>query len=764
MKRFSKLSVAVLIALLCAISFAACGDGGNKTDAPVVTFMSDGKVHATVEAKAGASLPAPPQKEGQTFDGWFLDDEAFLQPFTTLSGVTANATVYAKWTPAGQGSQAVTVTFISNNETHATVTADSSAVMPQNPQREGLVFGGWFLDNGTFLQPFTSLSGVTSNIAVYAKWAVEPPPSAEALAFITVVGSLGTISFESNIILAAALARYNALTEAEKARTDVTAAKSAYNSKKAEYDALVTAAQAEAAPTEFVALVGAIPKTDEIAPTKADGAKIAAARSCYGTLTETAKGLFDVAGALLRLVEAEQKFAGFEGKMVLLTVIRASTTMTGPNFGSTSGKAPYDADMNGSMLWAAAESAKLAASALDAGDFIGIVSFSQTATTRLSVSPASRADDIDAALSGVTSVQGTSYGNAVARAQAVMGEISDTCKKHTLFISGGAGSNETALQITEYRNAIETMAAEGATLSVIDVSQLTSNSTVHKPMSDAGGGAYYHMPCDIFSGNLNQAVLQREIVRVKSPESDSIKDITSVAVPAGTTSIDAFAFLGYNSLVSVTIPSSVLSIGEGAFADCAALTDITIPASVSNIGERAFYDCAALTNITIPASVSSIGDNAFLKCSGLTSITVASGNTAYKSDGDCLIRISDNVLIAGCNSSVIPGYVTGIGDYAFYKFTALTSITIPSSVTSAGRRVFSGCRNLSITWHYNPVLGRTSLSDYLTEVIIPDSVTGIGIYAFDGCANLASVTIPDSVQRNVINQDCPQTCKMESCA
>ena len=70
--------------------------------------------------------------------------------------------------------------------------------------------------------------------------------------------------------------------------------------------------------------------------------------------------------------------------------------------------------------------------------------------------------------------------------------------------------------------------------------------------------------------------------------------------------------------------------------------------------------------------------------------------------------------------------VTGIGGFAFYGRTSLTSVTIGDSVTSIGEDAFYGCTSL-------------------TSVTIPDSVTSIGHDAFEGCTSLTSVTIPDSV-------------------
>jgi len=69
--------------------------------------------------------------------------------------------------------------------------------------------------------------------------------------------------------------------------------------------------------------------------------------------------------------------------------------------------------------------------------------------------------------------------------------------------------------------------------------------------------------------------------------------------------------------------------------------------------------------------------------------------------------------------------LTTIGDYAFNK-TSLTTVTIPSSVTSIGNGAFTSC-------------------NHLTSITIPAGVTSIGHYAFSNCNSLSSVTIPASV-------------------
>ena len=149
----------------------------------------------------------------------------------------------------------------------------------------------------------------------------------------------------------------------------------------------------------------------------------------------------------------------------------------------------------------------------------------------------------------------------------------------------------------------------------------------------------------------------------------------------------------------VVIENCVTSIGDSAFKDCTDLTSVTIPDSVASIGCDAFSGCESLTSVTIPDSVTSIGDGAFEGCTGLTSITVAENNSVYDSRNNCnaIIETEYDCLLFGCQNTVIPDSVEGIGGFAFYGCKSLTSVTIPDSVEYIGSSAFNGCSGLTST-------------------------------------------------------------------
>ena len=227
--------------------------------------------------------------------------------------------------------------------------------------------------------------------------------------------------------------------------------------------------------------------------------------------------------------------------------------------------------------------------------------------------------------------------------------------------------------------------------------------------------------------------------------------ITSVtfAPPSSVTTIGEGAFFGCGSLASVMIPTSVSVIGSGAFYYCVSLTGVTISAGVTSVGVCAFVDCTSLTSLTFPASVTDIGDGAFEGCTKLASISVDGSNPDYSSVGGVLFDKNQTTLVAypagnAVTSYTVPSSVTAIGNYAFYLCAKLGSVTLPAGVTSIGDFGFFACSGLtgiaipaSVTSIGNQTFANCGK---LTSVTIPTSVTSIGFYAFAYCASLTAAT------------------------
>lgn len=229
---------------------------------------------------------------------------------------------------------------------------------------------------------------------------------------------------------------------------------------------------------------------------------------------------------------------------------------------------------------------------------------------------------------------------------------------------------------------------------------------------------------------------------------DTVVVIPSKINGVTVTTIGTDAFLGLN-ITSVTIPASVTEIGSNAFAGCTNLTSVHYAGDWSNLtiqsGNPAVQDAAnellfdfefilnntavivtrykgPAADVTIPSRykgkpVTAI-NNAVFPNSAVTSVTIPDSVTAIP-----------DAAFANCfqlTNISIPNSVTYIGYSAFSSCTSLKSVTLPSSLSSISEALFSGCSQL-------------------TTIHIPDSVSSIQSYAFCACENLKTIRIPVTV-------------------
>jgi len=309
--------------------------------------------------------------------------------------------------------------------------------------------------------------------------------------------------------------------------------------------------------------------------------------------------------------------------------------------------------------------------------------------------------------------------------------------------------------------------------------------------------------------------------------------ITTVTIPSSVTTIGANAFQYCSNLATISLgyisESTTVDVGSSAFAGVSASltiqgtsgtsvipntssapglfsslstasTTITL-ANLTTIGNYAFYGSTAITSVTIPLTVTKIGESAFNACSALATIKLGytSNPASFTAGSGAFAGVSATLTIqATSGTSVIPNAATSvtgmftslstasttitlvnlttIGNYAFYGSTAITSVTIPSSVTTFGTSAFNSCSNLAtinleytgtptITVNSNAFLGIkatltiqgttpscvipntssapglfSSLSTADTRVTLA-SLTRIGTNAFNGSTTITSITM-----------------------
>ena len=321
------------------------------------------------------------------------------------------------------------------------------------------------------------------------------------------------------------------------------------------------------------------------------------------------------------------------------------------------------------------------------------------------------------------------------------------------------------------------------------------------------------------------------------------KDLTSLTLPTGLISIGDRAFGNCYSLTSFEFPSSLTTLGEFVFAGCNGLTNLTlhsgltevksdylfgggsnynnlkdvryiidsdletylvsnhpifyeincgikyylndqeittleIPSEINSIGDGVFYSSNSLTNLTLSSKVSSVGISAFSYCSNLKDVRyyiyddlatyiqnghpgfyVNCGIKYYWNDQEITtleipssVTSIGNHAFYGCSGLItlnLPSNVISIGDWAFGTCSNLASVDLPSSIIKMGKSVFSGCKNLNsvkLPSEITAISNRTFKGcSSLKNIELPAGITLIGNEAFMSCRNLQSINLPAGI-------------------
>lgn len=148
-----------------------------------------------------------------------------------------------------------------------------------------------------------------------------------------------------------------------------------------------------------------------------------------------------------------------------------------------------------------------------------------------------------------------------------------------------------------------------------------------------------------------------------APWNFQAKNINTIIVSEGVTTLGGYAFYNCKYASSVTLPNSLMSIGRNAFNICQKITSIVIPSSVANIGQYAFSACSGLTSIRF-LGCPTINIGAFQRCEAIKTILCASEIPPVCSQSQNPFTFVDDAILGAAKLSV-PG--SAISEYQAHE-------------------------------------------------------------------------------------------------
>lgn len=152
-----------------------------------------------IDGKLQAEPPEVAERTGYTFQGWYTADGTVVNQNRVF---TKGTIAYARWLKDGE-TPTYTVTFYWDERDGAeiydtkTVKADQTIDWPDNPEREGHTFQGWFADDNT---EYKEGAAFTNSMNLYARWKEDPKvPDPPKTFTITLDANGGTLSGASTV-------------------------------------------------------------------------------------------------------------------------------------------------------------------------------------------------------------------------------------------------------------------------------------------------------------------------------------------------------------------------------------------------------------------------------------------------------------------------------------------------------------------------------------------------------------------------------------
>ncbi len=734
------LLIAVLLVIACvAMVLCSCTAEGKYK----VTYSVDGQVYSTATVNRGGRLvlPEAPKKSGYRFEGWYLDDGVWTQPFNEKTSVIADITVYAHWLEIiNPEPQSYVITFDSTGGSAVKSIRVRSGVeftLPTNPERADYTFEGWYTDT-SYQTTFTQDTVVTRDMTVYAKWTLKNSDTYFNVkdGILTSLTEDGKKSKELSLPLQ--INGVDIVGIGDELFKDDTVLTSVTFPKGSKYKSIGARAFENCTSLTTVKFSNSV---TEIGAGAFSGCKALVSAQLPTELKRIEEDLFSGCSALTTAVAPGAEYIGARAfadctKLVAFSVSESVTEIGEKAFYRCIGMTSLALRANGE----------------NGVRKIGAFAFYYCQSLKSIVIP-----------------------NTVTE----LGESAFYMCNGATDLTVGAGITSIPQNAFGYMSAL-TSVTFGSDITAVGEKAFAfckALKTLSLPDSVTTLGVGFAMNCT----GLEKITVPASVTIIPESAFENCIKLTSITLPQGLTEIGARAFKSCVKLKSdgLSLPNTVCKIGNSAFRDCSVLTAFTMPSAlnavsegtfydckmlseidfgesaVTEIGKSAFYGCQELTSLTLPDSVNTVAASAFYGCNGLTEVTFGSALATVGDEAFAYCSSLTNVTFS-VNTSTLSGT-------SFKGDSALRAITVPEGnpyfksvdgvLFGAGGATLALYPSSKTATTYAVPTGVVTINDgvfvgntTLTSVILPDTLESIGANAFKNCTALTSINYPSSLR------------------